>query len=173
MDLDLTPSQSRDLATTGRVEVWERMEPQPFDRGPIPGFSKHDWCWNSPPHQIDKTKPSMASWIRTDEFLEALAKHAPHPPGTRARVREPISLNHSIHYSHSTPSGTVGLIYRASWATDFDHYGRPFVDERRWLTAEEMPDWAIRSEAVAISCTPERRDEWGWVTVWETERRQA
>lgn len=66
--LDLTAEQASDLAAGKVVEVWERMEPQPEHR-----------------------RGRIYRYKETTGNMLAIAKyHAPHPPGTRARVREPV-----------------------------------------------------------------------------------
>lgn len=41
--------------------------------------------------------------------------------------------------------------------------GYDFMDGTfRWEPAETMPDWAIRSRPVCVSCVPVLKDKWGW-----------
>jgi hypothetical protein len=121
--LTLTPSQSRDLATTGRVAVWERMKDQP----PADAIEVFSWfagdLRNAPNGCAED-----GLYFRTPRGLRHIGT-APHPPGTRATVNT------------GTPTQAGGVTVRVGAIV----------------------------RLTATSCTPERRDEWGWLTVWQHE----
>lgn len=125
MDLDLTREQSRELATTGRVAVWERIA--------FPGVFPEE------AHKLEYCEQSRdGSWIFYSAPPETFPQSyrdsggglfAPHPPGTRAMLNT------------GTPTQAGGVTVRIGALV----------------------------RLTAASCTPERRDEWGWLTVWEHE----
>lgn len=139
--LDLTPDQSRQLRTEGKVRVWVEMDPQPLilDSG---------GAWY--PHG---RHPNARHYASHDHLMKGIAvDFAPHPPGTRARVREPWA----------------DLEDRGGWPAIKYVYEADGPRYLRWYPPEIMPDEAIRTEATCTAQTPEQRDgKWGFAGDWE------
>jgi hypothetical protein len=126
--LDLTPDQSRDLATTGRVAVWERMEEQPDG---VTTKTLEPWVKAFVTIEDPNRPGYLIETDRNPRTGHQLCKRipAPYPPGTRAMLNT------------GTPTQAGGVTVRVGAIV----------------------------RLTATSCTPERRGEWGWVTVWENE----
>lgn len=77
-------------------------------------------------------------------------------PRTRIQDRTGKGLNHSTHYAHDNGRGVTGMIYRASWNSEADFYGRKFEGERRWRPSIHMPRWASRITLEIVSVKVER-----------------
>lgn len=180
--LDLTAEQSREIRAEGKVRRWVRMEPQPAGSR----YRNRDGQIVTGGGYFHPSPNDQWQWFRqADDWDVPISP--PHPPGTRARVREECWIDREpheaigclraffptdgyCHFEDGRPGGHSPFIGGPEWTLErrADYYASNGSLEH--FDAAMVPDWAIRTEATCTAVVPAVHDgAWGFLETWEVE----